>query len=512
MNTRRHLLAVLLTALLLTAGLALAQESAPNEGVKIIPSEPVEPDEAAGAPADPAAAQAGPSKVVIETGRVLINGQPITIYGTFRDPSDDWREFSGIVEAGFNLVHDYRFENPQTTKNLDAEVDKWIADAKEYLALAHKNGCGTFLGIPRILAGCNTISDLTHEQQAAYITKMVNAVKDEPALWFWYLADEPTGVALKLEKEMKYRELADYLAYFGNAYATIKKADPNHPVAIVDTDDRILEMPIFSAKYCDTIWPDIYGRAYSTLTTARWTEALRKKFNKPTLGVPHGGTGLAHIQGVIRRNKHDQHPVQMRMNDRTNENKPRYLRVYLHSLIAAGSPGLVFYWSPVYFHNVPKDTPGQWKALCDLGKEIKMLEPVFLSTEPVEGIEVEIDHWGAYNRAWELYGKETMTREEITALKPLMYWQRKHDGAIYMGFAADVVPTQRVTINLPFEIESVTVVNENLPILKRNAKDKLIPDQKRTPVAIWGYTDKSFSFLMNESDAVVLKFQPRYRD
>lgn len=479
MNTRRNLLTVLLTALALTAGLAQAQEAA------------------------------GPSKVEIQKGRVLINGQPRIMYGTYRDPSDDWREFAGIRQAGFNLVHDYRFERPHTTKNIDAEVDKWIADAKEYLRLAHENGCGTFLGIPRILAGSNKISDLTHEQQAAYITKMVNAVKDEPALWFWYLADEPTGVALKLEKEMKYQELADYLAYFGNAYKTIKQADPNHPVAIVDTDDRILAMPVFSAKYCDTIWPDIYGRAYSPMATARWTKILGEKFDKPVLGVPHGGTGLAYVQTKFVRKNPDQHPVQMRMNDRTIENKPRYLRVYLHSLISVGSPGLVFYWSPKWQHHMSKDTPGQFKALCRLGKEIKMLEPIFLSTEPVEGVEVEIDHWGAYNRAWELYGKDTMTREQITARKPLMYWQRKYDGAIYMGFAADVVPTQRVTVKLPFAVESITVVNEKLPILTRNAKGKLIPDQKRTPVAIWGYTDKSFSFLMNEADAVVLKFTPR---
>ena len=40
------------------------------------------------------------------------------------------------------------------------------------------------------------------------------------------------------------------------------------------------------------------------------------------------------------------------------------------------------------------------------------------------------------------------------------------------------VPTQRVKVDLPFEIESVVVANEKLPILKRNAKGKLVPDQK----------------------------------
>ena len=449
---------------------------------------------------EPKAEPSKPSKVRIVGSRVYVDNQPIIIYGTYRDPSDDWREFSGIRQAGFNLVHNYRFSNPQdprAMKNLDAELDKWIADAREFLGLAEKHNVGVFLDVPRLLFK----PQLSPQRQAECLTRIVNAVKNEPALWFWYLYDEPTVHAISLRKQMKYQELADWVDSNHRAYKIIKKLDPNHPVTIVDSPKRIDQVPVFSAKCCDTIWPDVYARAYGNLSVARGVIELRKRFDKPTLGVPNGGTGLAHLNRKVT------------FNDRTNENKPRYLRAKLHALIAADSPGLVFYWSPKYLHNVPKDTPKQWQAICKLGREIKKLQPVLTKSKRWSAGDVRISksHWGAYNRAWELYGKNTMTNEQITAREPLMWWKRKYKGSVYLGVASDFAPTQKVSATLPFEIGAVYEVTADADrkILWRSDKGKLTPDQKNTPVAIWGYTDKTFTFLMNEAQAVVLRFDPK---
>ena len=59
---------------------------------------------------------------------------------------------------------------------------------------------------------------------AAQVQNFVNAIKNHPAVWGWYLADEP---------ELGPSGVHTYLATNPGYYPAVKSADPNHPVWLV---------------------------------------------------------------------------------------------------------------------------------------------------------------------------------------------------------------------------------------------------------------------------------------
>lgn len=136
----------------------------------------------------------GPSVVIYSQTESTVNGRPFLPLGIY---AVNVAEMPKVKELGFNLVQSYQF------------FDMTKAQKKEYLDTARKNGLMVF-------AGLNGTAQLT-KKHIAEIKKTVNAFKNHPALYAWYLADEP---AIKKTKPAELKAVYDW----------IKQMDPNHPV------------------------------------------------------------------------------------------------------------------------------------------------------------------------------------------------------------------------------------------------------------------------------------------
>lgn len=136
----------------------------------------------------------GPSVVTYSQTASTVNGRPFLPLGIY---AVNAAEMPKVKELGFNLVQSYQF------------FDMAKAQKKEYLDTARKNGLMVF-------AGLNGTKQLT-KKHIVEIKKTVNAFKNHPALYAWYLADEP---------EIKKTKPAELKA----VYDWIKQMDPNHPV------------------------------------------------------------------------------------------------------------------------------------------------------------------------------------------------------------------------------------------------------------------------------------------
>ncbi|OHB49646.1 MAG: hypothetical protein A2Y10_05660 [Planctomycetes bacterium GWF2_41_51] len=445
----------------------------------------------------------GSSVVLYDSdGVVKVNGKRIFVYGGYRDPSDDWRKFDGVREAGFNLTHDYYFETKLKKGYSENDVNELIKEAREYLDLAEKAGVGVFYGIPRqSLWGKDTET----------ISRIVDALKDKSALWFWYLCDEPTNqVKDNARKNHNGRSLEDVK----KSYDVIKKVDPNHPVVIVDGGHRLKDS-VEAGLYCDTLWVDRYLIPYSTLGIGRNIELVRSLYpDKPIWGVPETGDRFSWLREARTKKKNQNLYPSTRtltINDQTAFIKPKAIRSQAHACISAGADGVVYWWGPKHLHDFRKDTPELWKAQVNLGKELRGLSEILLSKEPVPDINIVYDKWGMYLRMDHLYDKE-LEKDQYPQPIPVMVWKRMYQGSLYMGFVCDYVPIQKITLNLPFEYKRAVQLQllEQKTIISRNAKGGPQINTKDSEVAIWDVQKnmKSFSFIMQDCDTIVWRFDP----
>lgn len=139
---------------------------------------------------------ASPSEVVLSQSVSSVNGQPflpLAVYGV--DAEEDMKK---VKAWGFNLVQSYQLRNENNDEN------DWIA----YMDAAQRQGLMVFFNLDgRILDG----------KKEAQIKRMVRAVKDHPALYAWYLADEPYAEEISPSRLKK-------------MYDWIKSTDENHPI------------------------------------------------------------------------------------------------------------------------------------------------------------------------------------------------------------------------------------------------------------------------------------------
>lgn len=162
-------------------------------------------------------AQNLPSVVRYSQLESTVNGQPFFPIGIY---AVDATEFEYIARFGFNLVQTYRFYG------LSDE------DKQAFLDEAHRHGL-------MVYAHLDGHKDL-NSQKIEQIKAVVSRFKNHPALYAWYLADEPSV------KTMSPQTLSDL-------YQWIKCNDPNHPVFISNW-----ELTNF-ADACDADMRQIYG-------------------------------------------------------------------------------------------------------------------------------------------------------------------------------------------------------------------------------------------------------------
>ena len=84
-----------------------------------------------------------------DRGELVVDGTPRFVRAGFRSGQVDGfvDALPSAAEAGFDMVHDYRFES-YNLKELG--VDRFIREARTYLRRAHELGLGVFLGLPRV--------------------------------------------------------------------------------------------------------------------------------------------------------------------------------------------------------------------------------------------------------------------------------------------------------------------------------------------------------------------------
>src|SRR5262245_61152097 len=113
-------------------------------------------------------------------GELIIDGKPRFIRGGYRSGDGDnlTERLSSAADAGFDLIHDYRFES----MNVSNGVDDYVQTARGYLRRADELGLGVFLGLPR---------EAVKQGDEQAITQIVKTLSSEHALWMWYLYDEP---------------------------------------------------------------------------------------------------------------------------------------------------------------------------------------------------------------------------------------------------------------------------------------------------------------------------------
>ena len=135
------------------------------------------------------------SVVTLTQTESVVNGRPFLPLGLYAVGVED---MPMVKELGFNLVHNYGFRNKDMTE------DKLLA----YMDAAQKNGLMVYVNLDGF-----TITP-EKEQRIRWAVKLL---KNHPALYAWYLVDEPYIKNVKPEDLQR-------------IYDWIKIEDPNHPV------------------------------------------------------------------------------------------------------------------------------------------------------------------------------------------------------------------------------------------------------------------------------------------
>ena len=417
------------------------------------------------------AAEQQPTRVTIDAGGFMrINGRRRYIYGAFRDPSDSITEFAGLKKARFDLTHEYLFE-----VQINGDAEKWIRRARIYLKGAAEQGMGVALGLPR-----DVVEDLG---DVATARKLVESVKNEPALWLWYLSDEPG----------RRSEPKKVAANLNRVYKMIKQVDPNHPVVICGT--RAEFYSVNNADNADILWVNTYPVPDGpwAWTMSETSSYSRKWPNKSVWSVSQAfDWRIGNRQQVIT--------------DKTHRPNAKEIRAQVHANIAAGARSTVFYWSPKrndFSKYDIRKLPSVWGAVCDVGDELKVLEPVLLAPQPPESQRAVV----GFKRTVKPAGR---TKDEV------YNWQRWYNGSLYVGIVnAGHERRMQVTIDLPFPFQRVLQYPSGLTVITPDKNGALTMDSfnhERIPIQFSvaeNNSTRKLEFLMYECDVVVWRFIPK---
>ncbi len=148
---------------------------------------------------------------------------PLMIYEV--EPAD----MPDVRDAGFDVVHNYRWEKTQDD-----------AACRRYLDACGANGLRAFIGFDR---GVRT-GDGMVQGNLGCIARRIGAIADHPALFCWYLFDEPE-VLTQFISPGQMAEFADL----------VRALDPFHPVVMSTWNDTMKDY----RRAWDSHWTQAYG-------------------------------------------------------------------------------------------------------------------------------------------------------------------------------------------------------------------------------------------------------------
>ncbi|MBO4618728.1 MAG: hypothetical protein J5654_01320 [Victivallales bacterium] len=177
-----------------------------------------------------------PEKVVAidQDGHYTENGERIFPLGIYQVKPAEMPE---VKAAGFEVVHDYRFEGAQ-----DEQA------ARQYLDAAVAAGLRVFIGFDRGNYSKNGIVQGNFE----LLAKRVGALAGHPGLFCWYLFDEPEVPAYYVPPKL--------LTAFAEL---LRQLDPYHPVVMTTWGDNMNAY----RKTWDTHWTQSYAKPAEIVTT-----------------------------------------------------------------------------------------------------------------------------------------------------------------------------------------------------------------------------------------------------
>ncbi len=334
-------------------------------------------------------------------GELVVDGEPRFIVAGYRSgQTDDFVDaLPSAAKAGFDLVHDYRFE----TWNMDRDgLQGYVQEARRYLRRAQQQDLGVFLGLPRTLVRAG-------DEPA--LTRIVEALRSEPALWMWYVYDEPRPDVLGLETAAR-------------VHALLRRLDPRHPSILLSNRDETMRA---YHPHSDVLWLDRYPIAATRPATTLLpiAEALDAARAAAPAGKPLWPVLQAHDNRgnpSLRKRVANMKPP----DDATYRPNESELRAQAHVAIARGAMGIAWYWGPDSWYSMKTDTPRAWASLVRVVQELRSLEAVLLS--PPAGNPPKLSG-----------GPPTV-----------LSWSRSHQGTTWVGVVnADARKPARVRLEAP---------------------------------------------------------------
>lgn len=406
-----------------------------------------------------------------KNGTLSIKGKKVFIYGTYHHLNDNWQDFTGLKQAGFNLVHTYHFEN------WNKSLEDYLYDAKKYLDLAHKAGMGVFLGLPR---------NMVKQGDVKSIKTIVNALKNKPALWFWYLYDEPAQAGLNPKTCLE-------------IFRAIKSIDKQRPIVI--TDNCKFDSQVYAA--CDMIWTDRYPAPFGILPV--WEvqkEAGALWPNRKIWSVPHVHSDLEMSKGY--------HSLGL-YNDAEHLHRPnaKEIKAMLHCGLAGGARGEILYQ---YCNTkMQQRRPKAWQAIVETGKLFKQLNDILVASEPKTPVMIKVKDWKTrYEALARPYPNYRGSYPKLLKKPEVVAWQREYNGELYIGLVnAGYQPRVKVDLSVPYKFKSVIQYPQKKTVVTVDKMEKWKADQRKIPVAVLSIVKgQKLELQMNECDVIVWRFVP----
>ncbi len=288
--------------------------------------------------------------VIDKDGRYAENGKHIFPLGIYEVKPEFMPE---VKKAGFEVVHLYQWEGSQ---NDDA--------AKNYLDAAQAAGLRVFIGFDRGHHSPNGIVQGNLE----LLAKRVGKLASHPALFCWYLFDEPEVPAYYVPPKR--------LTAFAEL---LRKLDPYHPVVMTTWGNNMNAY----RKTWDTHWTQSYSKPDTIVSTIATHRRLLLNDSPITLLI------------------HCYDPQQSRL---MKENKPVNWDEFKPDydwMRAAAMVGLTKEVNGLWWWWYAKATPGwmtaaknprTWNDLCNVIKEVRSLRPVLNADGVTQAGTVTVDN------------------------------------------------------------------------------------------------------------------------
>ncbi len=260
----------------------------------------------------------------------------------FSHPEELQREkLAELVDSGFDFIHSYEFQRG----GMGEDFDRYIGRATKQLDWAREHGLGVMMQMSL---------DPYESGDLSWSRKHVQALRDHPAMMFWYTVDEPAGFYA-----------ADLMRQVNNL---VKSEDPHHP-----TISCLCSGYGDFADASDVLMVDPYPvPAKNIKQVTNDTNAIRGACNdgKPVIGVVQAFDWSSHDKG--------RSPESGRAPTRDE------LRAMSYLFIVNGAKGLIYF---CFYRNV--DLPEVWEAQKEVAREIGSIEPIILA--PYSGYKVKVE-------------------------------------------------------------------------------------------------------------------------